>query len=49
MTTEEVENKCRDLLKPVLGDDRTQKLIGTIGALESLPNVRELRPLLSAS
>jgi 2-methylcitrate dehydratase PrpD len=49
MTTEEVENKCRELLIPVLGEDRTQKLIGTIAALESLPNVRQLRSLLSAS
>jgi 2-methylcitrate dehydratase PrpD len=49
MTTEEVENKCRELLIPVLGEDRTQKLIGTIGKLESLSDVRQLRSLLSAS
>lgn len=49
MTTEEVEKKCSELLKPVLGEDRTQKLIDKIWNLEEIRNVRELRPLLSAS
>ena len=49
MTTEEVENKCRELLTPVLGEDRSQKLINKIWNLEQVSNVRELRPLLSAS
>jgi 2-methylcitrate dehydratase PrpD len=49
MTTEEVEAKCRELLKPVLGEDRTQKLIDKIWNLERVGNMRELRPLLSAS
>jgi 2-methylcitrate dehydratase PrpD len=49
MTTEEVENKCRGLLIPVLGEDRSQRLIHMIWNLEQVRNVRELRPLLSAS
>src|ERR1700722_7281659 len=36
MTREEVVAKCRDLLTPVLGSDRTVKLIETTLALESL-------------
>ena len=46
MSREEVVAKCRDLLTPVLGPDRTDKLIQTTLALESLKSVRELRPLL---
>ncbi|MFC1820167.1 MmgE/PrpD family protein, partial [Thermodesulfobacteriota bacterium] len=47
MTTEEVEKKCLDLLVPVLGEDRSKKLIDAIWNLEQVRNVRELRPLLS--
>ncbi len=46
MTTEEVEKKCRNLMAPVLGTDRTQKLIDKVWDLEHISNVRELRPLL---
>ncbi|MDI7261576.1 MAG: MmgE/PrpD family protein [Thermodesulfobacteriota bacterium] len=49
MTTEEVEKKCSELLIPVLGKGRTQKLIDTIWNLEQMKNVRELRPLFSVS
>src|SRR6202050_4552553 len=49
MPREEVVAKCRDLLTPVLGSDRTTKLIQTTLALESLQSVRELRPLLQRS
>jgi len=49
MTTEEVERKSRDLLIPVLGGDRSEKLIDKIWNLEQVSNMRELRPLLSAS
>lgn len=49
MTTEEVEQKCRELLIPVLGNDRSEKLINTIWNIEKVKNIRELRPLLSAS
>ena len=49
MTTEEVETKCHELLKPVLGEERTEKLIDRIWNLERVGNVRELRPLLSTA
>ncbi len=48
MTTEEVEKKCRELLAPVLGEDRAKKLIHGIWNLEKVRNVRELRPFMSA-
>lgn len=46
MTREEVVAKSRDLLAPVLGSDRTAKLIDATLHLERLKSVRELRPLL---
>jgi 2-methylcitrate dehydratase PrpD len=46
MPREEVIAKARDLMTPVLGADRTAKLIQATLALESLKSVRELRPLL---
>lgn len=49
MSTEEVEKKCSELLKPVLGQDRARKLIDTIWNLEAVSNIHELRPLLSVS
>ena len=48
MTTEEVEKKSRELITPVLGEDRSRRLIDTIWNLERVKNMRELRPLLSA-
>ena len=44
----EVEAKERPLLAMVLGGDRAGELIDAIWNLESVGNVRELRPLLSA-
>jgi len=49
MSTEEVEKKCRELLIPVLGKDRSEKLIDAIWNIEKVKNARELRPLLSVS
>jgi 2-methylcitrate dehydratase PrpD len=48
MTAEEIEKKCNDLLKLILGEDRTQKLIESIWNLEQVKDMCELRPLLSA-
>lgn len=47
MDVEEVESKCKDLLIPVLGKDRSLELISRIFNLEQLTNVRDLNPLLS--
>jgi hypothetical protein len=46
MTREEVVAKARDLMTPVLGAAKCAGLIDKIFALESVKNVRELRPLL---
>ena len=48
LTTDEVEEKARELLEPVLGQSRTRQLMDTIGKLETLASVRDLRPLLRA-
>ncbi len=46
MTPEEVAAKARDLMAPILGADASGKLIERTLALESVKNIRELRPLL---
>jgi 2-methylcitrate dehydratase PrpD len=46
MPRDEVVAKCRDLMAPVLGGPRADRLIEQILALDSLANVRDLRPLL---
>ncbi len=42
----EVVDKARDLIAPVLGTATTQKLIDTLLAIETVKDVRTLRPLL---
>jgi 2-methylcitrate dehydratase PrpD len=46
MPREEVIAKARDLLTPVLGAERCDRLIQTTMTLEKLRSVRDLRPLL---
>lgn len=46
MTREEVVAKARDLMAPVLGDEKCTKLIDRMLNLETVKDVRELRPLL---
>jgi len=46
MNREDVENKARSLITPILGHSKTNKLIDTIWNLESLSNVHILIPLL---
>jgi 2-methylcitrate dehydratase PrpD len=46
MNRDEVVAKARDLVTPVLGAETCTKLIEKIFALERVPDVRELRPLL---
>ena len=46
MTTQEIEAKARDLIEPVIGPARAERLIGAVAELEKLGLVRELRPLL---
>jgi 2-methylcitrate dehydratase PrpD len=46
MPRAEVAAKARDLMAPRLGKAKSAKLIDTVLALESVKNVRQLRPLL---
>jgi len=48
LDTEGVNAKTRDLMVPVLGADKTEKLIERINTLEKLNDVRTLRPLFTA-
>jgi len=48
MSRDEVAAKSRDLLLPVVGARRTQRLIDTVWAIERVRDVRQLRPLLQA-
>jgi len=46
MSREQLEAKCRDLMAPVVGTDRCNRLIETIFTIEKMNDVRGLRPLL---
>lgn len=46
MSSEEVTAKARDLIVPVLGNEKCAKLIDRLIALEEVGDIRELRPLL---
>lgn len=48
LTSDEIAAKARELMAPVLGQDRTSQLIDTIDHLEDLGSIRDLRPLLKA-
>lgn len=48
MSDQEIEQKCTDLMRPVLGEERTKNLIDQVWNLEKVKNMRDLRPLLSA-
>jgi 2-methylcitrate dehydratase PrpD len=47
LDTEGVNAKTRDLMAPVLGPDKAEKLIGAINALEKVADIRSLRPLFT--
>jgi len=49
LSTEEVNAKARSLMTPVLGSARTEQVIRRVNSLESLKNVRELRPFLTGA
>jgi hypothetical protein len=48
MTRAEVEGKALDLLVPVIGRKRSEKLCAAIWGAEKIRDVRALRPLLRA-
>ncbi|MDB6170045.1 MAG: MmgE/PrpD family protein [Verrucomicrobia bacterium] len=49
MTADEVVAKCRDLMVPFLGAEKTGRLIERILHLEDVKDLRDLRPLLQRS
>jgi len=49
MTREEVVDKARDLIAPVLGSAKCATLIAKLFSLENLRDIRELRPALQRS
>jgi 2-methylcitrate dehydratase PrpD len=49
MTRDEVVDKARDLIAPVLGTSACSALISKLLAVETLQDIRELRPLLQRS
>jgi len=46
MTRDEVSSKARDLMTPVIGGANAARLIETVLAIETVEDVRSLRPLL---
>ena len=49
MTRDELIGKARDLIVPVLGTAKFDRLVEKIFALETVKNVTELRPLLQTA
>jgi 2-methylcitrate dehydratase PrpD len=48
LDTAEVNQKARELMEPVLGAEKTERLIAQINSLENLRDMRDLRPLMTA-
>jgi 2-methylcitrate dehydratase PrpD len=48
LSVESVNEKARDLMRPVLGRDRTEQLIARINHLEEMHDIGELRELFKA-
>ncbi len=46
MSPEEVEEKARALMAPVIGDDRADRLFDAIRNLEAVTDISSLRPHL---
>jgi 2-methylcitrate dehydratase PrpD len=46
MSKAELIDKCRDLVAPILGSEKSARLIETVFALEAVADLRQLRPLL---
>jgi hypothetical protein len=46
MTREEVVQKCRDLVEPVLGKANCASLVDKVLGLENVKDIRELRSVL---
>ena len=44
----EIISKARDLITPILGAEKSSKLIELVFQLDGVHDIRELRPLLQA-
>jgi 2-methylcitrate dehydratase PrpD len=47
LTTDQVNAKVRDLIGPVLGPDKTERLVAMVNGLDRLEDARALTPLLA--
>jgi hypothetical protein len=47
MNDREVEDKARDLVAPVLGSEKCEKLLAIVKTLEQIEDVRELSAVLA--
>jgi 2-methylcitrate dehydratase PrpD len=46
MTSDEIKDKARDLMAPILGDSTTAQLIDSIFNIEKVTDMRQMRKLL---
>jgi 2-methylcitrate dehydratase PrpD len=46
MTRDEVVDKARDLIAPVVGGEKSEQLIKSVYGIEAVTDIRTLRPLL---
>jgi 2-methylcitrate dehydratase PrpD len=46
MTRDEVIDKARDLIAPVVGGEKAERLIKSVYEIEAVTDIRSLRPLL---
>jgi 2-methylcitrate dehydratase PrpD len=46
MTRDEVIDKARDLIAPVVGAEKAEQLVKSVYEIEGLTDIRSLRPLL---
>ena len=46
MARAEVIDKARDLITPILGREKSERLIETVFAIETITDIRRLQPLL---
>ncbi len=49
MTKAEVIDKCRDLIAPVLGTEKSAKLIDTVFNIEQVKNIRDIKTLIQTT
>ena len=49
MTKAEVIDKCRDLIAPVLGTEKSAKLIDTVFNIEQVKNIRDIKKLIQTT